>query len=310
MMDRMTNAIRDRWQSDDGAITLILGDCLEILPTLEAGSVDAVVTDPPYAEIDRDYGRMTEPEWHAMMDVVVPECRRCLCKDGSAVFVLQPNSERVGRMRPWLWEFMAKWSRDWNMVQDAWWWNHATPPTVHCHEANGLMRPSLKACVWLGPSDCYRNQEAMLLPIAEATTTDKRIARHELGYSPSGLSMRHGRALTRCAERGGATPFNLLVCANSDAVDGGGAYGHGAATPYLLAERWVKYLSRPEGCVLDMFAGSGTTGVACIRTGRRFIGIELEPKYFAIAVKRCKDELARMPLFKEETRQEWQRELL
>lgn len=41
-------AIKDRWQSDDGAIRLLLGDALEILPTLEAGSVDAVVTDPPY----------------------------------------------------------------------------------------------------------------------------------------------------------------------------------------------------------------------------------------------------------------------
>ena len=46
-----------------------------------------------------------------------------------------------------------------------------------------------------------------------------------------------------------------------------------------------------QGVVLDPFAGSGTTGVACIRTGRRFIGIEIEPKYFEIAVNRCKKEI-------------------
>lgn len=40
--------------------------------------------------------------------------------------------------------------------------------------------------------------------------------------------------------------------------------------------------------ICDPFMGSGTTGVACIRTGRRFVGIEIEPKYFEIAVKRCK----------------------
>ena len=47
--------------------------------------------------------------------------------------------------------------------------------------------------------------------------------------------------------------------------------------------------------------GSGTTGVACVRTGRRFIGIEKEPKYFAIAVKRIEAELNRFPLLEPET---------
>jgi DNA modification methylase len=42
--------------------------------------------------------------------------------------------------------------------------------------------------------------------------------------------------------------------------------------------------------------GSGTTGVACVRTGRKFIGIELEPKYFDIACKRIEDEYARTAL--------------
>ena len=42
--------------------------------------------------------------------------------------------------------------------------------------------------------------------------------------------------------------------------------------------------------ILDPFAGSGTTGVACLRLGRRFIGIEREPKYHAIAVERLRAE--------------------
>ena len=45
--------------------------------------------------------------------------------------------------------------------------------------------------------------------------------------------------------------------------------------------------------ILDPYMGSGTTGVACIRTGRRFIGVEIEPKYCAIAVERMERELAR-----------------
>ena len=80
-------------------------DCMDPevgLPSLPAGCVDAVITDPPYAEVARDYGRWTEDEWAAMMHAVVGEVRRVLKPTGSAMFVLQPNSEKVGKMRPWL----------------------------------------------------------------------------------------------------------------------------------------------------------------------------------------------------------------
>ena len=51
--------------------------------------------------------------------------------------------------------------------------------------------------------------------------------------------------------------------------------------------RWlVRLVTPPEGVVLDPFMGSGTTGVACIREGRSFIGIEREPEYHAIAEAR------------------------
>jgi uncharacterized phage-associated protein len=63
-------------------------------------------------------------------------------------------------------------------------------------------------------------------------------------------------------------------------------------------EKPVDLISRllmkcPPGIILDPFMGSGTTGVACVQLGRKFIGIELEPRYFDIAVKRITAELAR-----------------
>ena len=48
--------------------------------------------------------------------------------------------------------------------------------------------------------------------------------------------------------------------------------------------------------ILDPFMGSGTTGVACVQTGRNFIGIEIDPTYFAIAEKRIKDAQQQMRL--------------
>ena len=54
----------------------------------------------------------------------------------------------------------------------------------------------------------------------------------------------------------------------------------------------------PPGCtVLDPFMGSGTTGLACIRTGRRFVGIEKDPAHYATALERIQRELSQGDLF-------------
>jgi DNA modification methylase len=64
--------------------------------------------------------------------------------------------------------------------------------------------------------------------------------------------------------------------------------GHTAEKPVSLVERMLS-VSMSEQNILDPFMGSGTTGVACVQTGRNFIGIEIDPNYFAIAEKRIKD---------------------
>lgn len=51
------------------------------------------------------------------------------------------------------------------------------------------------------------------------------------------------------------------------------------------------------GVVLDPFMGSGSTGTACIHTGRKFIGIEKDPRYFQIAKDRIEGEAAQITLF-------------
>jgi len=71
---------------------------------------------------------------------------------------------------------------------------------------------------------------------------------------------------------------------------------HPTQKPLALMEWCVE---KTTGTICDPFMGSGTTGVACVRLGRKFIGIEKEPKYFEIAVKRIEAELNRAPLFEE-----------
>lgn len=62
--------------------------------------------------------------------------------------------------------------------------------------------------------------------------------------------------------------------------------------------RWcIGHLPDPNRTILDPFMGSGTTGVACAKLGRRFIGIEIEPKYFDIACKRIEAAYAQPDMF-------------
>ncbi len=277
-------------------VSLHLGDCREVLKGIPDESIDAVICDPPYPEIDRAYGRMTEPDWHEMMRSVVGETRRILKSKGSAVFVLQPNSERVGQMRPWLWEFMAWTAREWNQVQDVWWWNVTTLPEVHAIQGK-LMRPSLKACVWLGHPNCIRFQEDVLweesLRNAQKRKTQRWQGRAE---SPSGHGVSVG-CFNAAEKRGGVTPFNVLPIPNSNSTNSAGSHGHGAGTPYQLCDWWVRYITPLGGVVCDPFMGSGTVGLAALNRGRSFVGVEKMPEYHAIAERRIQAELQKTPLF-------------
>lgn len=266
------------------ATRLIRGDCRQELPRLEGQSIDLLLTDPPYPEIDREYGRLTEAEWHDLMRAVVAEGRRVLKPSGSMVVILQPNYEQVGRMRLWLWEFVAWAGREWNLVQDAYWWATDAMPLNGTSRKWGLMRQSVKMCVWLGPPDCYRNQDNVLWMPSDQLFAGRK-SDTALRTSRSGRNYCDAVIAGTADERGGTTPFNLLpVAAGGTAAAG---VPHPAATPYDVAAWWVKYLLPPGGVLLDCFAGSGTMLAAGLDYGAsRVIGIEREQKYIALARRR------------------------
>ena len=90
----------------------------------------------------------------------------------------------------------------------------------------------------------------------------------------------------------------------------GGKHEHETQKPVPLMVELVQLFSNFGDTILDPFMGSGTTGVACAKLGRKFIGIELESKYFDIACRRI-DEAYRQPrLFKDETPKPKQEALL
>ena len=72
---------------------------------------------------------------------------------------------------------------------------------------------------------------------------------------------------------------------------------HPTQKPLDLMKWCIEQLPASAQTILDPFMGSGTTGVAAVKLGRKFIGIEIEPKYFDIACRRITDALSRPDLF-------------
>lgn len=209
----------------DGSIRLYLADCLTVLPTLEAGSVDAVVTDPPYG-VGYDLGNETDdpanrPNVLAALD---------LCQSST---LLAFGTLNHYELKSWDWRWAFIWHKPMTRATPAW-----------------------------------------------------GVARH---YELIHWYTRDGAALQPCETMSDVIAANPPIFrVNPETV------AHPAQKPTKLLVMLLRAF-KPTA-VLDPFMGSGTTGVACIRTGRRFIGIEREPKYFRIAVKRIEAELARHPL--------------
>jgi site-specific DNA-methyltransferase (adenine-specific) len=78
-----------------------------------------------------------------------------------------------------------------------------------------------------------------------------------------------------------------------------GPSNHPTEKPLKLVQQFVLAFTDVKETILDPFMGSGTTGIACLRLNRRFIGIEIDEKYFEIAKKRIQDDLRKPSFFKQ-----------
>ena len=112
-------------------------------------------------------------------------------------------------------------------------------------------------------------------------------------YSPKDRPSGHAIGEGFGKDNGGAIPSNLLQIPNTDSNGGYlrgcktvGAKGHPARFPAKLPEFFIKFLTDPGDLVVDIFAGSNTTGRAAEDLGRRWLGYELSPEYLAASAFR------------------------
>jgi len=264
---------------------IVTGDCVRTMERWKQCSVDAIITSPPYPLIKRPYGRWTEPQWLKWMQGVVKAGSRLLKPKGSMVFIIGPNFTRSGSVAQWPYRFVLDiFGMGLNVIQDAYWIKTCRIPMGQVRK--GLMRDAVEWCVWIGPPDCYRDQQSVLWEYSASMKKLIDMARRGRvadirKKSPSGATVNEA---SFAIDRGGATPMNAIATANA----GREAMKHPAAFPEPLAVWWVKYLCPPGGIVLDPFAGSGTTCAAALKAGRQWVGIERVASYARNARLRIK----------------------
>lgn len=92
--------------------------------------------------------------------------------------------------------------------------------------------------------------------------------------------------------------MNSRMISHTIAATNAERVGHPTQKPLRVMKWCLQMLGIPSGAtVVDPYMGSGSTGVACLQTGRNFIGVEKKVEYFAIAQRRIEDAAAQLPLF-------------
>ncbi len=253
---------------------VIQGDCLEIMPTLPDGSIDLVVTSPPYDNL-RTYNDSLEWGDHIWMPVIGEFLR--LVKDGGVVVWIVGDatidgSETGTSFRQALWAMEVGFNLHDTMIYRK---SNFVPLTHNRYEQEWeymfvlskgkpkkfnpiMIKTKYGGQKTWGSPKYYKTADGKLTQKQKQTVRPKKIKGNIFEY------------------RTGSTQTGKIM--------------HPAMFPTQLAQDHIISWSNPGDTVLDPFAGSGTTGVACLRTGRDFILIEKEPEYIEIIKNRITEE--------------------
>lgn len=243
-------------------IDLFCGDCLKLMPSIPDGSVDMVLADPPYGTTACKWDTVIpfEPMWEQL--------KRVTKKNGAIVlFGSEPFSSalRMSNIKNYRYD---------------WYWKKQA--TLFQHAKNRPMQATENISVFSEYGWGHKSQMG-----------DNRLVYFPQGVKDDGVKKFHGVQGQYVGERPNQVgreymaqtgfPNNVLEFARDKDTT------HPTQKPVALMEYLIRTYTNEGEVVLDNCMGSGTTGVACANTGRRFIGIEREPKYFDIACRRIED---------------------
>jgi DNA modification methylase len=265
------------------------GDSLDLIPRLDASSVDLFFTSPPYAD-QRAYSRVNPDryvEWflpfaRAMYDAT--------SETGSLVLNIKNRVANRGPLKgqrhPYVYELViALQHMGWRWVETYIW----TKPNAVPGRFGPRTKDSFEYVYHFarGPKPHF-DLDAVRVPYKADAAEIARRRLDRLGRRTTEAGF--GRDRTKTYLLGGADPGNVVSVGQTYNQHKGVA--HTAAMPEGLAEFFIRSMSPADGLVIDPFAGGGTTVVVGRRLGRRAAGFELHSDFVTEAWRRIAEDVA------------------
>lgn len=248
---------------DNQTVKLLQGDCLELMKTIPDGSVDLVLTDPPYGT--------TACKWDTVIDLELmwEQIKRVIKPNGAIVMTAS---------QPFTTTLIAS---NMKMFKYCWVFGKSLP-VGHGYAKYRPMSNHEDVVVFSngGGKTPYNPQKT---PREKPRTYTRKNA----SLSGSSSMVSHDGE-TRILDGKNPTTIQMFNTSNQRGKV------HPTQKPVELMEYLIKTYTNESETVLDFTMGSGTTGVACINTDRKFIGIELDETYFNIAKERIEDAQIRL----------------
>ena len=233
-------------------LKLMRGDCLEAMKSIPDGSVDLVLTDPPYGTTACKWDSVIpfEPMWKKLHRAAKPNA-------AIALFGNEPYSSHL--RLSCLDNYRYDWK--WDKVRGS---NFATVKIRPFNSFEDIMifyrkQPTYNPQYWYG--EPYEQKQGY---VGESKQTGL--------YRESVVTKSDGRRY----------PLSIIRISKEQGY-------HPTQKPVALLEYLIRTYTNEGDTVLDFTMGSGSTGVACVNINRNFIGIELDADYFKIAEKRIAD---------------------
>jgi DNA modification methylase len=260
--------------------TLLHGDCLTALRKVPETSVQVIITSPPYADARMSvYGGIHPDRYVRWFLPRADKFMRVLHPSGTFILVIK-EAVVDGERHPYVMELVLALRQQGWLLTEEWIWakRNCTPGKwpnrfrdawEHVYQFN-LQR------------EFIMNQDAVRVPVGEwAESRLSNLSDDDWHRSTPATGSPFGRNVANWVGRGTVYPSNVLHLATECSDQ-----GHPATFPVALPEFFIKLFTRPGEVVLDPFSGSGTTGVAALRLGREYVGVDTNKEYLGTSRER------------------------
>ena len=273
---------------------VLLGDCEEVLKGIPDNSVDLIFTSPPYADQRRrTYGGIRPDDYVDWFMPKADQFYRVLKPKGTFVLNIK---ERVvnGERHTYVMELMLSMRRrGWLWTEEFIWHKKNSYPGKWPNR----FRDNWERLIQFNKEKKFHMyQEAVMVPVGEwAKHRLANLSETDRIRDESKVGSGFGKNISNWLGRDMVYPNNVLHISTEC-----GNRNHSAAFPVGIPSWFIKLFTEAEDVVLDPFVGSGSTLVASVELGRRYIGIDVNPDYVALSQSRTHAEPMRLPGIAEE----------